>query len=69
MSEKRKIVVLIDKNALSVEKEIADEAYTWEDYPDAKLRAADRLCEAAKRADCLHWDELNKAIADYEGKQ
>ena len=34
----------------------------------AKLRAADRLCEAAKRADCLHWDELNKAIADYEGK-
>ena len=47
MSEKRKIVVLIDKNALNVEKEIADEAYTWEDYPDAKLRAADALCEAA----------------------
>jgi len=35
----------------------------------ARLRAADRLCEAAKRADCLHWDELNKAIADYEGKE
>ena len=97
MSEKRKIVVLIDKNALNVEKEIADEAYTWEDYPDAKLRAADKyerwfkveaevagavfvrlekadkLCEAAREylagGEEFQGNDLDKAIADYEGKQ
>ena len=42
----------------------------------ARLRAADKLCEAAKKASQSilggHWGiahDLDKAIADYEGKE
>jgi len=43
MSEKRKIVVWIDEFAEDVERELADGAYTWEEYPDARLRAGENL--------------------------
>lgn len=78
MNEKRKIVVLIDKSARYVEKEIADEAYTWEEYPDAKLRAADMgvkfiehiqaHLKPGQEVICKICGKSAKAIAEYEGE-
>jgi hypothetical protein len=77
LSKRRKIVVFIDAGARSVEKELADEAYTWEEYPDAKLRAGDKLCEVATQIILSHGTNcacrdctiLDKAIAEYEGRE
>ena len=68
MSEKRKIVVWIDEFAEDVERELADGAYTWEEYPDARLRAADALISAIREESPLSAN-VRKAIADYEGKK
>jgi len=74
MSEKRKIVVWIDEFAEDVERELADGAYTWEEYPDARLRAADRLVSVVKETlnrptSYVDTRNIDKAIADYEGKE